>query len=278
MRFDAGAEARLMEAVRDIAGDEILPRFRALDAADIATKTSADDLVTLADERAEARIEEAVAAILPGAAVVGEEAVSSGRTPLSVIAEADLTVIVDPVDGTWNFANGLAVFGVIVAVAERGETIWGGIYDPIGDDWIVARKGAGAHFVTRNGHRNRLSLDRGPTAIGDAFGYVHTFLFGGDDLRRIAALQPDFRRVGNLRCSAHEYRLAGEGRVDFILSPKLNPWDHAAGALIVTEAGGVARLFDGRPYTPTLRAGSTLLAARNETLWQAVRARLDFLP
>ena len=277
MRFDTEAEARLMEAVRDIAGDEILPRFRALDAVDSATKASADDLVTLADERAEARIEEAVAAILPGAAVVGEEAVSSGRTPLATIVDADLAVIVDPVDGTWNFANGLAVFGVIVAVTERGETIWGGIYDPIGDDWVIARKGVGAHFVTRAGHRRALSLAPGPTAIADAFGYVHTFLFKGDDLRRIAALQPEFRRVGNLRCSAHEYRLAGEGRVDFILSPKLNPRDHAAGVLIATEAGGVARLFDGRPYAPTIHNGSTLLVARNEALWQAVRARLDFL-
>ncbi|HSG35751.1 MAG TPA: inositol monophosphatase family protein, partial [Sphingomonadaceae bacterium] len=132
--FDEQAEARLIAATRDIAAEVILPRFRALDAGEIDTKSAPDDLVTIADRESERRLEEAVAAILPGAVTFGEEAISEGRIDLSDLGASELAVVVDPVDGTWNFANGLAVFGVILAVMEKGRTIWGGIYDPLGDD------------------------------------------------------------------------------------------------------------------------------------------------
>ena len=265
-----------MAAVKTIAAEEIMPRFRRLDPADVASKSQPDDLVTIADTQSEARLEKAIATILPDAVTLGEEAESKGRTPITAAADHPLVVIVDPVDGTWNFANGIACFGVIIAVAHNGKTIWGGIYDPMGDDWVTARQGEGAWFRARDGHIARLSAEGGPTRLGHAHGFVPTFLFEGAARAGIIDTLQHVKRLNNVGCSAHEYRTVAQGRVDFILTARLNPWDHAAGALIVQEAGGISRLLNGAPYAPTLTEGH-LLTARNEALWQAAAERFAFL-
>ncbi len=268
MTLDAATETKLIDAVRMVAAEEILPRFRALDPSDIAMKSRHDDLVTAADRAAEARLTDVARTILPGVAVVGEEAVADDPSVRDQIATSEISLIIDPVDGTWNFANGLSTFGVILSIAKEGRTIWGLIYDPVGDDWAIARKGQGAEFVTANGTTRplKLSTER-PAPLDATMGYVHSYLFLGDERRRLFAVLPDLHKTDALRCSAHEYRLMTRGAVDFCLSPVLNPWDHAAGCLIVEEAGGVARLLDGTPYNPTLKTGR-LLVARSEDVWQ----------
>ncbi|MGI9388620.1 MAG: inositol monophosphatase family protein, partial [Boseongicola sp.] len=97
------AEAALIDAVREVASQEILPRFRSLDPKDIATKSRKDDLVTIADREAERRLTEAARSILPEAVVVGEEAVADDPDLQNGIADADSCLIIDPIDGTWNF-------------------------------------------------------------------------------------------------------------------------------------------------------------------------------
>ena len=143
----------LIEAVRDAARTEILPRFRNLSADQIDTKSGPDDLVTVADRAAEARLTAAAQKLLPGALVVGEEGVAEDPAILDRFAEAELAVVIDPVDGTWNFANGLANFGVILAVVEGGRTIFGLLYDPVMDDWITATPGAGPGSAVPMRHR-----------------------------------------------------------------------------------------------------------------------------
>lgn len=269
--FDEQAEALLMEAVAHVAAEAILPRFRALDAADINSKDFGDDLVTIADRESERRISEAISTILPGAVIVGEEAVSEGRTDLGCLATAEQAVIIDPVDGTWNFANGLGVFGVILAVVDQGETLWGGIYDPIGGDWVTARRGEGAWFSKRN-QRRAVTAAGGPTTLAEAHGHLPTFYFAPEKRATVINACHDVRRFSHLGCSAHEYRTVAQGRVDFALSGGLKPWDHAAGALIVKEAGGTVGLLDGGAYRPATTAGH-LLVARNDALWNAAAAR-----
>ncbi len=277
MTFDAAAETGLIEAVREIARAEIMPRFRSLLPGEIEAKTRADDLVTIADKRAEERLTEAVARLMPGAACVGEEAVSENPAVRDRIETAGTCVIVDPVDGTWNFANGIPAFGVILAVAQEGETIWGMIYDPIGDDWVTARRGEGARFVRPGRGEVALTLSAGPDGIADMNGMVHTYLFHGDERRRLFGLLPDFGKTGNLRCSAHEYRTLAQGGTDFVLSPVLNPWDHAAGCLIAEEAGGIARLLNGEVYRPTIKDGR-LLVARSASAWGVLSGTFADLP
>ena len=274
MTFSDDDAARLLTAVRRVAAEEILPRFRSLEDHQIAEKSHRFDLVTDADIRTEERLTEIIAHDLPGALIVGEEAVSRDAGALAGLAEAELAVILDPVDGTWNFANGLAVFGTIVAVAERGRTTWGAIHDTMSDTWIEAWAGGGAARVMADGRRRPLRLSDAPAPLGELCGYSHSFLFPDAALRRLFTRLPDLRRVTSLRCSAWEYRMIAEGRgEDFCLSPVLNPWDHAAGCLILREAGGVARMIGGGDYDVGTQDGR-LLVARSEGVWQMLADHL----
>lgn len=270
---DAAAEAALIELVRKAARTEVMPRFRRLPDSEIRAKTTIDDLVTEADLRAEAMITEGVPAILPGAVVIGEEAVSQDSTLVRRIAEVETAVIVDPVDGTWNFANGLATFGMILAVTVRGETVLGLLYDPVMDDWVLARKGGGSWMCRPDAAPVRLNLNAG-SEMGEASGFLSPFLFPSGVRERMAAAIPGFRRVWSLRCACQEYRILAQGRVDFSLAATLNPWDHAAGALAVVEAGGAVSLLDGRDYAPTITEGGYLLTARSPELLAPLRDRL----
>lgn len=262
----------LMTEVADAARAHILPRFRRLDAGEIREKTSAVDLVTEADLACEAALTEAINTHWPEALVVGEEAVAAAPALLDRIAEAETCVILDPVDGTWNFAHGMATFGVIVAVTRFGVPIWGGLYDPLLGDWVVGAEGAGAAFVAED---RTLPLRPGP-AGARLEGYMPMYLFGPTLRPRIFEAMQGFGRVANLRCSCHEYRMLAQGHVDWVLSAELKPWDHAAGALVVAEAGGVARMLDGSAYSAARHTGC-LLAARDQGTWDRVAETFGFL-
>ena len=274
MKLTSEQSDALIQIVRDVAAKEIRPIFRNLEATDIDSKSAPDDLVTVADRAAELAIAAAVRELLPDAAIVGEEAVSADKSILDRVGQGQV-VVIDPIDGTWNFANGVATYGVILAVVEDGETVFGLLYDPSYDDWIVSTKGQGAWFHHANGRSRRLTLDAAPQ-LSDSFGYVGMYLFTKPEQVQIAAQLPTFRRTLSLRCSCHEYRSLAGGASQFCLNGMLNVWDHAAGVLIYQEAGGVARLLDGRDYHPSMREGR-LLTAASEELWQDVAERFAFL-
>ncbi|MEM9582777.1 MAG: inositol monophosphatase [Pseudomonadota bacterium] len=259
--------SELIETVRRVAKVEIIPHFRNLDAMQIDRKSAPDDLVTIADRAAELAISKMVHDILPDAAIVGEEAVSADKTVLGRVKEPGQVVVIDPIDGTWNYANGIATYGVILAVIEDGETVFGLLYDPSFDDWIMAVKGAGAFFCRPDGTRTALTLPAAPDKLEDCFGYVGLYLFKKERQAQLAASLPSFRRTTTLRCSCHEYRMLAQGSAQFCLNGMLNVWDHAAGVLIYQEAGGIARLLDGRSYDPAMRKGH-LLTAGSERLWE----------
>ena len=263
-------EDALIALVRRVARDEIMPRFRRLPAGSVQSKAAPDDLVTEADLSAEAAISAGVPTILPDALVLGEEAISADLSLLDGLAGADCAVILDPVDGTWNFAKGLTTFGVILAVAEKGETVFGLLYDPVMDDWIRASRGRGAWFERPEGDRVRLRIS-GEASIPDAVGFVPLFLYPIDARQKLAGAIPGFRRIWSVRCSCHEYRLLAQGHADFCLSGSLNPWDHAAGALAVAEAGGAAGLLDGRAYSAGITQGGYLVTARSEAMLERIR-------
>ena len=267
MRLDLD---RLGALVAEAAAEEILPRFRNLGADDTVDKTSPQDLVTVADRAMEARLSSLLRAAWPGAAIVGEEAVFEAPALLDHIAEAELCFILDPIDGTWNFAHGLPLFGVIVAVTAKGRTIGGLIADPLGGDHVCAERGGGAW---RSGPRGAARLNVAKAAaIEDMSGYAATGLFDRATRARLAPLLTDFARVQSLRASAWEYRTLAEGAVHFALNAKLNAWDHAAGHLIHAEAGGHGALTDGRTYAPALSEGRLLLAPDPDS-WHALRDR-----
>ncbi len=254
----------IITATREVAAAEILPRFRNLAAGDIDAKSTFDDLVTVADTAAERALTARIHAILPGDTVVGEEAVSADRSLLDLVGQGRVTIL-DPIDGTWNFAHGIANFGVIVAVVEEGETVWGLLYDPGFDDWIVAHRGGGAQYH-RGGSVRALVTDPDDTPFDRLRGNVAAYQHPGPPQAALAQVATLFRRANSMGASLHEYRALASGASDFCLNGMLNVWDHAAGVLILEEAGGISRLLDGTPYRPTMTEGR-LLNARNEALW-----------
>nr|WP_256368186.1 inositol monophosphatase [Mangrovicoccus sp. HB161399] len=255
--------------VRQVGREVILPRFRNLAAAEIASKADPTDLVTIADREAEAALAAGARAILPGCEVVGEEAVSENPALLGAIAGAETCVIIDPVDGTFNFARGLAMFGVILAVARGGETVFGLLYDPAMDDWVLAHRGGGAHHVTASGARRRLCA-RGGATLATAEGSLPLDLADGPGRTRLMRAFEPVRSARALRCSCHEYRMLASGQADFSVNSSMNAWDHAAGVLALEEAGGCV-LADGGRYAPALRGGR-VIAAANRGLAEEIAA------
>ena len=126
------------DVLREAAEREILPRFRRLDPGTVKTKSNPTDLVTEADTEAERMIKAEVERRWPGTLVVGEESVAADPALLGQLAGADVAITVDPVDGTANFAAGLPLFAVMASIVVKGEVTAGIIYDPMGDDWILA--------------------------------------------------------------------------------------------------------------------------------------------
>ena len=149
MRFDDRDIGWLAGILADAAVAEIMPRFRRLGAGDVRQKTSAADLVTEADVNAERVITAAIAERYPRALVVGEEACEIDATLLPRLGAAELAFVIDPVDGTFNFASGVPLFGVMAAVVQDGETVAGIIHDPIGKDFLIGARGAGSHLTGR---------------------------------------------------------------------------------------------------------------------------------
>ncbi|MSO65450.1 MAG: inositol monophosphatase [Alphaproteobacteria bacterium] len=185
------------------------------------------------------------------------------------MSAADQAWIVDPIDGTGNFAAGIPFFTSIVALVAKGETVGAWIYDPIRDSIGWAIKGEGGWL---DGIRSKVSSRR---SVASMAGGLH-LQFAPSELA--SALARNVRRVGSVfepRGAGHEYLYLAAGKVDFTLFHRLLPWDHAAGLLLHHEAGGYACRFDGSAYRPIDDPwlGSILVALDRPT-WESLRLTL----
>lgn len=265
-KIDPDTVARI---IRETAETEILPRFRRLNDEDVREK-GPGDLVTVADEAAEARLSERLRDLLPGSVVLGEEAAAKSEAVFKYLADDNPVWIIDPVDGTGNFARGRDVFAVMVALVRRGETQAAWIHMPAWNSTLQAEAGAGA---TQDGTPLRIKPLRQVPA--DMPGTLHASTFASKEMaRHIEQRRHRVSQVKSMSCAGAEYRRLARGEIAFSLFTKLMPWDHAPGTLIFTEAGGTARLLDGRPYAPTIRQGDGLLMAPDAESWQALHETL----
>jgi fructose-1,6-bisphosphatase/inositol monophosphatase family enzyme len=272
MPFSLQDTMRVVDILTDAARAEIMPRFRNLDDGAIRRKTSAIDLVTDADEAAEHAITAKVLASFPSAIVIGEEATARNPALLDNLAAADLAVLVDPLDGTKNFASGLPLFGVMAAIVARGEVVAGIIHDPVGRDTAIARRGEGAWILRSDSHKVPLRV-AAPVPLARMEGVLATTFIPQPLRSVVGANLAKLAAVANYRCAAHEYRLAAGGHVHLLLYNKLMPWDHAAGWLLHREAGGYCAHFDGTPYVPAHLTGG-LIYAPDAASWREARAGL----
>ncbi|QPF88098.1 inositol monophosphatase [Bradyrhizobium genosp. L] len=246
-----------------------MPRFRRVREIEVRTKTSAFDVVTEADEKAEEAIAAALLRAFPGAAIIGEEGTSRDPAALDQVGTAELAFIIDPIDGTRNFTSSLPLFGSMVAATMRGEIVFGAIHDPVCNDTAFALRGEGAWLEMPDGKRHDLKV-AAAVPVKEMDGVIGVN-FLPEPLR--TTVVGNISKLGMtawLRCAAHEYRLAASGHCHLLFYNKLMPWDHAAGWLLHREAGGYSAHFDGSPYKPVNTTGG-LLCAPGEASWHAVK-------
>jgi fructose-1,6-bisphosphatase/inositol monophosphatase family enzyme len=267
------AQARAVaDLLREAAAVEIRPRFRRLAAADIRAKTGPLDLVTEADEAAERHITAGLQRLFPGCLVVGEEAASANPSLLDGLAGAELAFVVDPVDGTSNFAAGLPLFGCMAAAIIRGETVAGIIHDPMGDDTAIAVRGEGAWTESPDGRQIDLRV-AAPVPLAEMAGAASWRFLPEPQRSQIHLALPKLAASFQYRCAAHEYRMLAGGHCHYLLYGRLYPWDHAPGVLLHLEAGGYSARFDGSPYLPSHTTGG-LICTPDQQSWQALHDAL----
>ncbi|MCB2048078.1 MAG: inositol monophosphatase [Novosphingobium sp.] len=256
--------------MREASERAILPRYRSLAAHEVIDK-AADDVVTVADHNAEAILTERLAALLPEAKVVGEEAAHADPAVLGELA-GPLRWIVDPLDGTNNFASGKPPFGVLIALAQDGVTVGGWILDCLNGRFCHAVAGQGA-FIDGERVTARASGEDPPVA-------AISMLFVDPQQREALKthIAPHYRLVDIPRCAAEQYPRLVLGQNDVAIVERTLAWDHAAGALFLNEAGGKAARPDGSAYRVDEPNRKGLIAAATPALWEGLAARMAAMP
>lgn len=263
-----GLDREILSLMRLASERAILPRYRNLAAHDIEDK-GGNDPVTIADRESEAILREGLARIDGSLAFVGEEATHADPTLLDKLN--DPCWIVDPIDGTRNFAAGRPPFGVIIARAESGIAQSGWLYDCLSGRFCAASLGRGA-MIDGETIKARETAARPPVA---ALSLVFM-----DETRREATrrhVAPYYTLVDIPYCAAEQYPRLALGANDVSIFERTLAWDHAAGALWLNEAGGKVARPDGSPYRVDETARTGLLGAASPALWDELANRYSSL-
>lgn len=257
-------DAAMLRLMREVSERIILPRFANLDAHEISEK-AADDLVTVVDHEAEDMLAEGLARIDGSIAIVGEEAAHHDPALLRHLS-GDCWII-DPLDGTHNFAHAKPPFGIIVARSSAGLCQAGWILDCFSGRFCHARLGSGA-FVGGERIAARTTGETPPVA-------AISRIFLTEEQRALvdAKLAPHYRLVDIPRCAAEQYPRLALGQNDISSFKRTLAWDHAAGVLWLNEAGGKAARLDGSAYRVDEHDKPGLIGASSPALWDEFAAR-----
>ena len=255
--------------IEQTARDEIVSRFEHLHQNQIRKKESGE-VVTDADLQSEKKLTKALTNLVPNSNVLGEEGYYADNSLLDLLTDKQPVWIVDPLDGTRNFSEGIRCFCVIVAYYTNNTISMGWIYDPLKQKMLVGVKGQGAW---ENGIR--LSTDNIKLAISDMDASIgkkrREYLL---EKHTQANYPKDIKRY---RCLGMEYADIARGNIHFAEYNKLKPWDHAAGVLIIEESGGLAAYSDsGESYSPawTNSSDPSLIVTNKISDWEKVRSYL----
>jgi myo-inositol-1(or 4)-monophosphatase len=245
------------------------------EAKQIQRKSSDVDLVTQYDDRAEALITERLREHFPDHHMLAEEGGESGGGPES----GGYVWYVDPLDGTSNFAHGLPIFSVSLALYEGDRPVLGVVYDPARDECFTATAGGGAHRTGPGGQSRPMHVtdaDRlGDALLATGFPYDrHSSDF--DNLAQFTAFLKRAQGVRRMGSAALDLCNLAAGRLDGFWEFKLHAWDVAAGRLLVEEAGGRVTDTAGNPLT--LGTGRLHLIATNGRIHDQMRQVLDEVP
>lgn len=258
----------MLALLREVTRKAILPYYRTLTEDQVEAK-EVGDVVTIADKLSEDMLAEGLAKIadIP---IVGEEAAFADASVLGRVT-GDCW-IVDPLDGTRNFARGNPPFGILIAMASGGDAHTGWIYDCLTDRFCVAHRGKGAFVNGEKIAAQPTGEDRPVAAISLLF---------MDMAKRdavLAGVGGRYRLVDVPWCAAEQYPRLALGTNDLSLFERTLPWDHAAGALWLNEAGGKCARPDGSPYRVGEWDRKGLLGAASPALWDQLAETLSALP
>ncbi|MDD2694365.1 MAG: inositol monophosphatase family protein [Anaerolineales bacterium] len=197
------------------------------------------NIVTEVDRKSETILQEMLAAAYPDYGFLGEEGVNNHQAH-------GARWIVDPLDGTTNYAHGFPFFAASIALEQAGEVVLGVVYNPVLDELYTAEKGAGARL---NGNPIRVSTtgELGKALVGSGFPYDAWTT----DQDNVATWARFVKSALSVRCdgaAALDLCHVAVGRLDAFWERDLAPWDMAAGALIAAEAGGAISACDGSPF------------------------------
>ncbi len=260
--------AKVSAVIEEIAATDVLPRFQALAAHEIEEKV-AGELVTVVDVAVENLLTARLKDLLPGSLVVGEEAVHAAPVLMEQVTADAAVWIIDPIDGTRNFAHGRETFAIMVALVRSGESEAAWILEPVSGRFGVAERGSGAWMGAR-----RLQV-AAPDTPARMTGSLHASSYAPRELaRRVDKRRGRVNAVKSLRCAGAEYLRLAAGETHFSLFTRLMPWDHVPGTLLHQEAGGIALCFDGTPYKAGRYRDLGLLIAPDRPSWDALQETL----
>lgn len=232
----------------------VMPRFARLATGEVELKAPGEP-VTIADREAETFISKGLSLLMPEALVVGEEACANDACLLSQLGQGWVW-LVDPIDGTANFAAARSPFAMMVALLRDGEILGSCILDPPSRRLATAELGAGAWVGDQ-----RVQTQEGPCTVGELSGIISTAFIPENRSGMVSTIKASVAEVvPTVRCAGYEYPQVARGKRDFALYWRTLPWDHAPGALFLREAGGSVTHLDGLPYRPHEQRPGLLLA------------------
>lgn len=198
------------------------------------------NLVTEVDKNSEKMIVETLRAAFPDHDILGEEGMSERK-------DSPFKWVIDPLDGTTNFAHGYPLYCVSIALEHDGHIVAGVVYDPLRDELFSAFKGGGAFLNDRRVHVSRAdTVIKSLIATGFSYNFKQAKDVTLEHFRNVILRAQGIRRDG---VAAIDLCYVACGRYDGFFELNLFPWDMAAGLLFVLEAGGSVTRFDGSPFT-----------------------------
>jgi len=256
------------DLIREAADTCLLPVFGKREAN--PHEKSPGEWVTEADKASEAFLEPALRSLIPGSVVVGEEAASADPSFLNPLKDEKNVWLVDPLDGTANFAAGVSPFAIMVAYVREGLTVASWIFDPISNQMSVSEKGSGSWI---NGAQ--IKVDEQGKDLSQTHGAVFRRFLPLELAEHVDHVADQFADLNTgSTCAGFNYPAVAQGSIDFVLYWRTLPWDHAPGVLFLQEADGYAARLDGSAYLASDHARPGLLVAHNKETWSKVQSTL----
>ena len=228
-------------------------------------KSTAIDIVTEADIASERLIVDAIRQEFPDHGIISEEGLGNLKAPA---ADSPPVWLVDPLDGTVNYAHGYPLWGVSLALAERGWILLAVTYDPLRNEIFTAQRGEGAWC---NGKRVKVSkiAEMHQALVATGFAYKRATV-ADNNLAEFGAIMPHVQGIRRAGSAVLDLAHLASGRLDGYWEMHLQPWDWAAGWLLVEEAGGKVTGMRGEPWS----LASSKIVASNGLLHPGFLSRL----